>query len=158
VRRDDPQDGGMLAGGARGGPQGAPARRPAAACGVAGGVHRRRGGHHGAARAERGMTGYDTLAARWDAAVMPTYGTPPVALARGEGCRVWDVDGREYLDLIAGIAVSCLGHGHPALVEAVCRQVQALAHTSNLAMHEPGVRLAERLLALLGGAGRVFLC
>ena len=104
------------------------------------------------------MTGYGSLAARWDAAMMPTYGTPPVALARGEGCRVWDVDGREYLDLLAGIAVSSLGHAHPALVEAVCRQVGTLAHTSNLAMHEPGVRLAERLLALLGGDGRVFLC
>ena len=55
------------------------------------------------------MTGYPALAARWDAAMMPTYGTPPVALARGEGCRVWDVEGREYLDLIAGIAVAALG-------------------------------------------------
>ena len=103
-------------------------------------------------------TGYESLAARWDAAMMPNYGTPPVALARGQGCRVWDVDGREYLDLIAGIAVSSLGHAHPALVEAVRRQVGTLAHTSNLFMHEPGVRLAERLLGLLGGDGRVFLC
>jgi acetylornithine/N-succinyldiaminopimelate aminotransferase len=104
------------------------------------------------------MSGYGALAARWDAAMMPNYGTPPVALARGQGCRVWDVDGREYLDLLAGIAVSSLGHAHPALVEAVSRQVAMLAHTSNLAMHEPGVRLAERLLALLGADGRVFLC
>ena len=104
------------------------------------------------------MTGYASLAARWDAAMMPTYGTPPVALARGEGCRVWDVDGREYLDLIAGIAVSALGHAHPALVEAVSRQVSLVAHTSNLAIHEPAVRLAERLLDLLRGDGRVFLC
>jgi acetylornithine aminotransferase len=88
--------------------------------------------------------------------MMPNYGTPPVALARGRGCRVWDVDGREYLDLIAGIAVSALGHAHPALVEAVSRQVGTLAHSSNLAMHEPGVRLAERLVELLGGDGRVF--
>jgi acetylornithine aminotransferase len=102
------------------------------------------------------MTGSERLAARWDAVMMPTYGTPPVAFARGEGCRVWDVDGREYLDLIAGIAVSALGHAHPALVAAVCRQVGTLAHSSNLAMHEPGVRLAERLVGLLGGDGRVF--
>ena len=102
------------------------------------------------------MTATKELAARWDAVMMPNYGTPPVAIARGQGCRVWDVDGRDYLDLIAGIAVSALGHAHPALVEAVCRQVGTLAHTSNLAMHEPGVRLAERLVALLGGAGRVF--
>jgi acetylornithine/N-succinyldiaminopimelate aminotransferase len=98
------------------------------------------------------------LAARWDAAMMPNYGTPPIALARGEGCRVWDVDGREYLDLIAGIAVSSLGHAHPALVQAVSTQVGKLAHSSNLAMHEPGVRLAERLLRLLGQDGRVYLC
>jgi acetylornithine/N-succinyldiaminopimelate aminotransferase len=96
------------------------------------------------------------LAARWDTAMMPNYGTPPVALARGEGCRVWDVEGREYLDLIAGIAVSGLGHAHPALVRAVTEQVGRLAHTSNLVMHEPGIRLAERLLALLGAPGRVF--
>jgi acetylornithine/N-succinyldiaminopimelate aminotransferase len=104
------------------------------------------------------VTGYESLASRWDAAMMPTYGTPPVALARGQGCRVWDVDGREYLDLIAGIAVSSLGHAHPALVDAVCRQVRTLAHSSNLAMNEPAVRLSERLLGLLGGDGRVFLC
>ncbi len=102
------------------------------------------------------MTAAAALAARWDAVMMPNYGTPPVALARGEGCRVWDLDGREYLDLIAGIAVSALGHAHPALVGAVSRQVATLAHTSNLAQHEPGVRLAERLVALLGGDGRVF--
>ena len=89
---------------------------------------------------------------------MPNYGTPPVALARGEGSTVWDVDGTPYLDLVAGIAVSSLGHAHPAVVEAVSRQVATLAHTSNLAMHEPGVRLAERLLGLLGTDGRVFLC
>jgi acetylornithine aminotransferase len=87
---------------------------------------------------------------------MPTYGVPPVALVRGEGCRVWDADGREYTDLIAGIAVSALGHAHPAIVDAVTRQVSAIAHTSNLFLHEPGITLAERLLALLGTDGRVF--
>ncbi|WP_230879803.1 acetylornithine transaminase [Planomonospora sp. ID67723] len=88
---------------------------------------------------------------------MPNYGVPPLALARGEGCTVWDVDGAEYLDLIGGIAVTSLGHGHPALVEAVSRQVAAIAHTSNLFLHEPEVLLAERLIGLLGGQGRVFL-
>ncbi|MFL6128241.1 MAG: acetylornithine transaminase [Mycobacteriales bacterium] len=102
------------------------------------------------------MTAAEALTARWDAVMMPNYGTPPVAVARGQGCRVWDADGHEYLDLIAGIAVSALGHAHPALVEAVCRQVGTLAHSSNLALHEPGIRLAERLVALLGGGGRVF--
>ncbi|MFF0312472.1 acetylornithine transaminase [Streptosporangium sp. NPDC004379] len=88
---------------------------------------------------------------------MPTYGVPPVALARGEGARVWDADGGEYLDLIGGIAVSSLGHAHPALVEAVSRQVAVLAHTSNLFINEPEVLLAERLIGLLGAPARVFL-
>ncbi|MGW3369143.1 acetylornithine transaminase [Streptosporangium canum] len=88
---------------------------------------------------------------------MPNYGVPPVALARGEGSRVWDVDGREYLDLIGGIAVSSLGHAHPALVAAVSTQVATLAHTSNLFLHEPEVLLAEWLLGLLGAPARVFL-
>ena len=60
-----------------------------------------------------------TLTERWDAVMMPNYGTPPVALDHGQGVRVWDVDGREYLDFVAGIAVSSLGHAHPAVVEAV---------------------------------------
>lgn len=97
------------------------------------------------------------LRKRYEAAFMPNYGVPPVALVRGEGARVWDADGREYLDLIAGIAVSSLGHGHPALVEAVSAQVAALAHTSNLFVNEPEVLLAERLRGLLDGDGRVFL-
>ncbi|GAB3978655.1 acetylornithine transaminase [Actinoallomurus acanthiterrae] len=96
------------------------------------------------------------LRTRFEAALMPNYGVPPLALARGEGCRVWDTDGNAYLDLIGGIAVSALGHGHPALVQAVSAQVATLAHTSNLFLHEPEVLLAERLLGLLGGAGRVF--
>ena len=102
----------------------------------------------------------DALRARFEAAMMPNYGTPPLALARGEGCRVWDADGNQYLDLIAGIAVSALGHAHPAIVEAVSGQAATLAHTSNLFVHEPGVRLAERLLGLLNadGQARVFFC
>ncbi|TDB84527.1 acetylornithine transaminase, partial [Actinomadura sp. KC216] len=97
------------------------------------------------------------LRERFEAAFMPNYGVPPLPLARGEGCRVWDAEGREYLDLIAGIAVTSLGHGHPALVEAVSSQVATLAHTSNLFLHEPEVLLAERLRELLGGDGKVFL-
>ena len=96
------------------------------------------------------------LQARFEAAFMPNYGVPPVALVRGEGCQVWDADGNQYTDLIAGIAVSALGHAHPALTEAVTRQVRAIAHTSNLFLHETEVALAERLLRLLGGDGRVF--
>ena len=97
-----------------------------------------------------------TLTERWDAVMMANYGTPPVALDHGDGVRVWDTDGAEYLDFIGGIAVSSLGHGHPAVVRAVQDQVARLAHTSNLAMHEPGVALAERLVELLGVPARVF--
>src|SRR5437868_11054850 len=88
---------------------------------------------------------------------MPNYGVPPLAISSGKGCRVTDVDGREYLDLIAGIAVSALGHAHPAIVAAVSRQVAEVAHTSNLFLHEREIELAERILALLGEDGRVFL-
>jgi acetylornithine/N-succinyldiaminopimelate aminotransferase len=106
------------------------------------------------------MSESEALRERFEAAMMPNYGTPPLALARGEGCRVWDADGNQYLDLIAGIAVSALGHAHPAIVEAVSAQVGKLAHTSNLFVHEPGVQLAERLLGLLNadGQARVFFC
>ncbi len=100
------------------------------------------------------MTSTQQLQERFEAALMANYGTPPVALARGEGCRVWDVDGREYTDLIAGIAVSSLGHAHPAIVAAVTRQVSAIAHTSNLCLHEGEVALAERLLTLLAPDGQ----
>src|SRR5438105_8100494 len=104
------------------------------------------------------MTSTETLQKRFAAAFMPNYGVPPVAITRGQGCRVTDADGREYLDLIAGIAVSSLGHAHPALIEAVTRQVAQVAHTSNLFLHEREIELAERLLALLGADGRVFFC
>jgi acetylornithine aminotransferase len=93
----------------------------------------------------------EALQKRFAAALMPNYGVPPIAISRGAGCRVWDPDGREYLDLIAGIAVSSLGHAHPALIEAVTRQVAHVAHTSNLFLHEREIELAERLLCLLGG-------
>lgn len=99
---------------------------------------------------------YAKWAERFDSALMPTYGTPPVVLTGGEGARVWDADGREYLDFIGGIAVSSLGHAHPALVEAVSAQVATIAHTSNLAIGTPAVVLAEKLLERLGTEGRVF--
>ena len=104
------------------------------------------------------MSESEALRERFEAVMMPNYGTPPLALARGAGCRVWDADGNQYLDLIAGIAVSALGHAHPAIVNAVSSQVATLAHSSNLFVHEPGVTLAERLLALLRADGRVFFC
>ncbi len=71
-------------------------------------------------------------AAAFDRCVMPTYGRFPLAIARGEGCRLWDTEGNSYLDFVAGIATCTLGHAHPALVEAVTAQIQTLHHVSNL--------------------------
>ena len=99
------------------------------------------------------MSETEALQKRFAAAFMPNYGVPPLAISRGQGCRVQDADGREYLDLIAGIAVSSLGHAHPAIVEAVSRQVAEVAHTSNLYLHEREIELAERILALLSADG-----
>jgi len=104
------------------------------------------------------MTHTEELAARWSAVMMHNYRTPPVALARGAGATVWDVDGREYTDLLGGIATTILGHAHPKVVEAITAQAATLGHVSNLAMHEPGVTLAERLIELAGRPGRVFFC
>jgi acetylornithine/N-succinyldiaminopimelate aminotransferase len=100
----------------------------------------------------------EELATRWSAVMMGNYRTPPVALARGAGATVWDVDGNEYTDLLGGIATTILGHAHPKVVEAISAQAGTLGHVSNLAMHEPGLRLAERLLELAGRPGRVFFC
>jgi len=102
------------------------------------------------------MTATEQLQNRYAAAMMLNYGLPPLALARGEGCVVWDADGHSYLDLVGGIAVSALGHAHPAVVAAVTDQAGRLMHISNLYLHEPQVLLAERLIGLLGVDGRVF--
>lgn len=103
-----------------------------------------------------------TLHGRWEAVMMENYGTPPVALVSGRGARVVDDAGNEYLDMVAGIAVNSLGHAHPDLVAALVEQASILGHTSNLAITQPAVRLAERLVALAdpSGArgGRVFFC
>ncbi|WP_277500675.1 MULTISPECIES: acetylornithine transaminase [unclassified Nocardioides] len=93
---------------------------------------------------------------RYAGALMNTFGPPRTTLVRGSGARVWDADGREHVDFLAGIAVNTLGHAHPALVAAVSDQVATLAHVSNFFATPPQVRLAERLLELLGTDGRVF--
>jgi acetylornithine/N-succinyldiaminopimelate aminotransferase len=101
----------------------------------------------------------DTLLQRWDTVMMNNYGTPPLALAGGDGAVVTDVDGKNYVDLLGGIAVNVLGHRHPAVIEAVTRQLNTLGHTSNLYAHEPGITLAEALVGLLGADdARVFFC
>jgi acetylornithine/N-succinyldiaminopimelate aminotransferase len=90
-------------------------------------------------------------------ALMPTYARNPVEFVRGEGTRLWDDEGNEYLDFLTGISVAQLGHCHPQVVEAVREQAGRLMHVGNLFYTEPGIRLAKRLAALSLG-GRVFLC
>ncbi|MFF4961762.1 acetylornithine transaminase [Streptomyces sp. NPDC001222] len=100
----------------------------------------------------------EELTRRWRGALMNNYGTPRLPLVRGAGTRLWDADGKEYLDFVGGIAVNALGHAHPAVVEAVGRQIASLGHVSNLFIAEPPVALAERLLQLFGRDGKVFFC
>ncbi len=106
------------------------------------------------------MTRTEELQDRWSAVMMNNYGVPPLALASGDGVVVTDVDGTSYLDLLGGIAVNILGHGHPAVLEAVTRQMSTLGHTSNLYAAEPGIALAEALAGLLGAdtETRVLFC
>ncbi len=95
--------------------------------------------------------------AGFDECVMTTYGRFPLALERGAGCRVWDTEGREYLDFVAGIATCTLGHAHPALVETVTRQIQTLHHVSNLYYIPQQGQLAKWLIEH-SCADRVFFC
>ena len=94
-----------------------------------------------------------TLASRWEAVMMNNYGTPPLALVGGDGAVVTDESGKQYLDLLGGIAVNLLGHRHPAVIEAVTAQLNTLGHTSNLYATEPGIALAEKLVGHLGASG-----
>jgi acetylornithine/N-succinyldiaminopimelate aminotransferase len=106
------------------------------------------------------MTKTEVVRQRWEAVMMNNYGTPPVALASGDGAVITDVDGNTYLDLLGGIAVNVLGHRHPAIIEAVTHQIATLGHTSNLYATEPAITLAEELVGLLGADAqtRVFFC
>ena len=90
-------------------------------------------------------------------ALMSTYARNPVEFVRGEGTRLWDDEGNEYLDFLTGISVAQLGHCHPAVVEAVREQAGRLMHVGNLFYTEPGMRLAKRLAGVSLG-GKVFLC
>jgi acetylornithine/N-succinyldiaminopimelate aminotransferase len=100
------------------------------------------------------LTDLQELEARW---LMPTYKRAAVEFVRGEGARLWDADGRQYLDFLAGISVCSVGHCHPAVVEAVREQAGTLTHVSNLYLTEGAVRLAERLCRSSLG-GKAFLC
>ncbi|WP_380284226.1 acetylornithine transaminase [Kitasatospora purpeofusca] len=104
------------------------------------------------------MTSNAQLTERWQHSFTDNYGTPRIPLVRGEGSTLWDADGKAYTDLLGGIAVNALGTAHPAVVEAVSRQIATLGHVSNLFIAEPTVALAERLLRLDGRPGRVFFC
>ena len=108
----------------------------------------------------RSETNTAALQQRWSTVMMDNYGTPPVVLASGDGAVVTDVDGRSYLDLLGGIAVNILGHRHPAIIDAVTRQLSTLGHTSNLYATEPGIALAEALVGLLDAdaEARAFFC
>ena len=100
----------------------------------------------------------EKIKSRIDAHVIPTYARFPIALTHGEGCHVFDADGKRYLDLGAGIATACLGHGHPEVATALAEQAGKLMHVSNLYYTEPQGLLAEKLVALAGGSGKVFFC
>lgn len=94
---------------------------------------------------------------RFNSSVMNTYGRFPLAINKGEGCRLWDTDGKEYLDFVAGIATCTLGHGHPALVKTVSEQIKKLHHISNLYYIPEQGQLAEWLVEH-SCADKVFFC
>ena len=91
-----------------------------------------------------------------DQHILPTYARNPVAFAKGRGCRLWDADGKEYIDFMSGIGVNSVGHAHPQWVQAITDQAQNLAHVSNLFYTEPGAKLAKRLCDITGMAAVFF--
>ena len=106
------------------------------------------------------MTTGATTLDRSQEVLLGVFGRPRLTLVRGEGCYVYDADGGRHLDLLGGIAVNSLGHGHPALIEAISRAARELVHVSNFFVTPDQVRLGERLLELSDApsGSRVFLC
>jgi acetylornithine/succinyldiaminopimelate/putrescine aminotransferase len=102
-------------------------------------------------------TGTNEVQARESRHILQTYRRAPITFVRGEGVRLYDSDGREYLDLLSGIGVASLGHAHPGLARAIADQASTLLHTSNLFYHPLQGELAERL-ANLSGLPRAFFC
>jgi acetylornithine/N-succinyldiaminopimelate aminotransferase len=99
------------------------------------------------------------VSTNWDEHFLSTYGAPSLTLVRGLGSRVWDSTGREYIDLLGGIAVNILGAAHPQYVQAVAHQVGTLVHTSNLYINEPSMKLANKLQELVAWPeAKVFFC
>jgi acetylornithine/N-succinyldiaminopimelate aminotransferase len=89
-------------------------------------------------------------------AFMPTYAAPPVTFVRGRGTELWDSEGKRYLDFLCGLAVTSLGHAHPAVADALDRQARTLLHVSNLFANDVAPRVAGQIDGLLGGGGQVF--
>lgn len=96
---------------------------------------------------------------KWEANLLPTYGTPSLNLISGKGAVLTDYSGKKYLDFLGGIATSVLGHAHPAVVAAVRKQIGTLSHVSNFYMHPNVLALAEKLVSLTGEeSARIFFC
>jgi acetylornithine/N-succinyldiaminopimelate aminotransferase len=96
---------------------------------------------------------------RWDASLQNNYGKPSIALVKGKGIVVTDADGKSYLDFLGGIATNILGHAHPAIINAVTKQVSTLSHVSNFYAHPSTIALAEKLVAMTGDKNaKVFFC
>ena len=95
----------------------------------------------------------------WQESLQNNYGTPSITLTHGKGASVWDVEGKEYLDFLGGIATNILGHAHPKVVSAITQQANELSHVSNLYSHPRSIELAEKLKDLTGqSSARVFFC
>ena len=95
----------------------------------------------------------------WQESLQNNYGTPSITLTHGKGASVWDVEGKEYLDFLGGIATNILGHAHPKVVSAITQQANELGHVSNLYSHPRSIELAEKLKDLTGqSSARVFFC
>src|SRR5262249_35074601 len=118
----------------------------------------RRCRNDGVVRERNTMTAFDQIQQLDAEHVMQTYGRLPVAFVRGEGTKLWDSEGREYLDFLSGLAVTSLGHRHPAVADAIAEQARTLLHVSNLYYNDVQPQVAAKLDALLGGNGRVFFC
>ena len=94
----------------------------------------------------------------WNNIFLNNYGTPTIELVEGEGVVVKDSRGNIYLDFLSGIAVNALGHAHPAVIDAVSKQIRKLSHTSNFYANEPAINLAEKLIAISNLDAKVFFC
>ncbi|GDX22171.1 acetylornithine aminotransferase [Actinomycetes bacterium] len=95
----------------------------------------------------------------WSKAIQPNYGIPPIALVKGKGAIVYDVDGKKYLDFLGGIATNLLGHAHPVIIKAVMKQMSTLSHVSNFYMHPQVLQLAQSLQKMTGDKNaKVFFC